>query len=121
MKRYRLLFPLLICLLLTACGGKKEAEGPSGIVYVPQAVPFSSSLDQPESACVSGDGLCLLGAVFKDGPSGDRDLSLVRVPLEGGKAEALPNFCPVRLETDKEYESTGGYLRPGADGTIWLI
>ena len=39
MKRYRLLFPLLICLLLTACGGKKEAEGPSGIVYVPQAVP----------------------------------------------------------------------------------
>lgn len=120
MKRYRLLFPLLVCLILTACGSQDGQASQSHIVYTSQAIPFTSPLYTVESDCVFEDALYLLGTAFIDSPGGDRDLSLVRVPLEGGEAEALPNFRPVQLEVDEAYESTGGYLRPGADGTIWL-
>ena len=117
---------------LTACGGAQEAAGTNAMVYVSQSVPFTSPLDDLETVCISGDSLYLLG-VIRDSASGygannsDNKLFslvqlMVRVPLDGGKAETLDKFQPaqVPLEGETRQSSTSGYLRPGADGTLWL-
>ncbi len=113
---------------LTACGGAQEAAGTNAMVYVSQSVPFTSPLDDLETVCISGDSLYLLG-VIRDSASGygannsdNKLFSLVRVPLDGGKAETLDKFQPaqVPLEGETRQSSTSGYLRPGADGTLWL-
>ena len=112
------LLTTFLLLSLAACGQNSKIDS-HGIVYVPEEVKFSSPLTWTESACISGEAVYLLGAV-RDSKTYEETLTLVRVPLEGGKTEALPGFHPARLEGATEYESTGGYLRPGADGTLWL-
>ena len=113
---------------LTACGGAQEAAGTNAMVYVSQSVPFTSPLDDLETVCISGDSLYLLG-VIRDSASGygannsdNKLFSLVRVPLDGGKAETLDKFQPaqVSLEGETRQSSTSSCLRPGADGTLWL-
>jgi hypothetical protein len=109
---------IFLLLSLVACGQNDRIDS-GALVYVPEEVKFSSPLTWTESACVSGEVVYLLGAVC-DSKTYEETLTLVRVPLEGGKAEVLPGFHPARLEGAAEYEPTGGYLRPGADGTLWL-
>ena len=109
---------IFLLLSLVACGQNDRIDS-GALVYVPEEVKFSSPLTWTESACISGEAVYLLGAV-RDSKTYEETLTLVRVPLEGGKTEALPGFHPARLEGAAEYEPTGGYLRPGADGTLWL-
>ena len=90
-----------------ACGQNDRIDS-GALVYVPEEVKFSSPLTWTESACVSGEVVYLLGAVC-DSKTYEETLTLVRVPLEGGKAEVLPGFHPARLEGAAEYEPTGGY------------
>lgn len=115
-------FALLMINLLTlaACGGQGEQAYSDGVVYVPETIRFTSPLDATESACISGGLAYLAGTIYGDDTGTEQKFSLVRMPLEGGKAEVLPAFSPARLEIDAEYESIGGHLRPGANGTVWL-
>ena len=108
---------LLSLCSLTACGEKKDVR--SGVVYIPQEVKFSSPLDHTDSACISGETVYLLGTI-RDLDTFTDTLTLVRIPLEGGKAEELPGFLPTQFEDGGEYSSISGYLRLGQDGTLWL-
>ena len=105
---------LLSLCSLTACGEKKDVR--SGVVYIPQEVKFSSPLDHTDSACISGETVYLLGTI-RDLDTFTDTLTLVRIPLEGGKAEELPGFLPTQFEDGGEYSSISGYLRLGQDGT----
>ena len=120
-KLIRVLLAVSTLFCLTACGRADEAPGPAASVYVPQTVSFSSPLTRTESACVSGEAAYLFGAV-RDSRTYEETLTLVRVPLEGGKGEALSAFQPFQPELDEEseYDSIGGAIRPGKDGTLWL-
>ena len=100
------LLTTFLLLSLAACGQNSKIDS-HGIVYVPEEVKFSSPLTWTESACISGEAVYLLGAV-RDSKTYEETLTLVRVPLEGGKTEALPGFHPARLEGAAEYEPTGG-------------
>ena len=92
---------IFLLLSLVACGQNDRIDS-GALVYVPEEVKFSSPLTWTESACISGEAVYLLGAV-RDSKTYEETLTLVRVPLEGGKTEALPGFHPARLEGATEY------------------
>lgn len=111
---------IFLLLSLVACGQNDRIDSGT-IVYVPEEVKFSSPLTRTESACASGEAVYLLGAV-RDSRTYEETVTLVRVPLEGGKGDALSAFQPFQPELDEEieYDSIGGTIRPGKDGTLWL-
>ncbi len=121
MKRTSLAVLLLAVLLaLTACGGEEKPRA-EGVVYAPERVDFQTGLSTIESGCVSGEFVYLAGIVRgeRDGQYTE-DYRLYRVPLSGGRGEELSAYRPGLLPEGVSGEMSGIFLRPGADGSIWI-
>lgn len=109
MMKLKYVLPLLL-LLLTACGGGKDA--PTGqTVYIPEKVTYTSKLQTISDACVIDSAVYLLGQT-------DGSLQLQSFPLEGGEAVKLPDY--------QSGLPAGSFLRDaalqaGTDGTLWLM
>ena len=113
-----LLFSVLLA--LTACGGEEKPRA-EGVVYAPERVDFQTSLSTIESGCVSGEFVYLAGIVRGErGGQYTEDYRLCRVPLSGGRAEELSAYRPGLLPEGVSGEMSGIFLRPGADGSIWI-
>jgi len=104
------ILPLFILLLLTACG-EKEDDG--GIIYVPEHVAFTTTLENVSDSCAVGETIYLLGQTG----DGGRSSHLLRLPVQGGEAEELPDYESALPAGDGFV--LGGTLRAGADGTLW--
>ena len=108
---------LLACLVLTACGNApKESEPPSGAplgaaAYTAAWTPFPGQTDSFFYSCVSGGGVYVADSLGR---------SILRFPLEGGEAQALPAYAPA--EAGEQPAATFlSSLRAGEDGALWVV
>ena len=110
---------LTILFTLTACGGQGEQDATEGTVYTSHQIEFTPPTGQTVSTCISGENVYFLNEQLLENRQGSI-WTLSCLPVEGGETEELVAFHPAQLKGDVEYETVGGCLRPGADGTIWL-
>ena len=103
---------LLACLCPAACGNApKESEPPSGAplgaaAYTAAWTPFPGQTDSFFYSCVSGGGVYVADSLGR---------SILRFPLEGGEAQALPAYAPA--EAGEQPAATFlSSLRAGEDG-----
>lgn len=108
------IIPLLVLLLLTACG-KKENDSRGEVIYVPEHVAFASKLQTVSDSCAVGDTIYLLGEVDNRGSG----YQLLRLSIQGGEAEKLPDYQSA-LPAGSGFALTGT-LRAGANGTLWVM
>ena len=108
---------LLACLVLTACGQTpEEKESPDGAplgaaAYTAAWTPFPGQTDSFFYSCVSGGGVYVADSWGR---------SILRFPLEGGEAQALPAYAPA--EAGEQPAATFlSSLRAGEDGALWVV
>lgn len=111
------LLVLLACLCPAACGNApKESEPPSGAplgaaAYTAAWTPFPGQTDSFFYSCVSGGGVYVADSWGR---------SILRFPLEGGEAQALPAYAPA--EAGEQPAATFlSSLRAGEDGALWVV
>ena len=116
-KRQGMLTLLLACLLLAACGRKQEESGPpsgaplGAAAYTAEFTAFPGQADGFFLSCVSGEAVYVADT---------RRESILRFPLEGGEAQALPAYASARAG-DRPASARLNRIRAGEGGTIWTV
>ncbi len=125
MKKRTLALALVLALLpgLTACG-KREEPPEETAVCLAERIDYTSELEWIADGCGAGEDLYLLGCVPEIDENGchngDRD-RLIRIPLEGGAAQPLPDYRSIAGESGWNVRSfpVPLSLHAGTDGSLW--
>lgn len=124
MKR-KLLALLLVCaamLALPACGKREEEpDMDRGIQYLPEFRKLDVGISEIRDACILGDAVYLTGQVSVG--QYERENCLLRVPLEGGEAEALP-VCEAAGQVEANVIASAQdfvCVCPGSEDTLWVM
>ncbi len=96
------------------CNKSGEKVLNDSVVYVPENIAYTTDLDNIYSSCVVGDTMYLIGT----GSDLTIPPKLLRLPLTGGEAEALPEYQPALKGGNIVFLAP--CLRAGTDGTLWV-
>ena len=119
--------PLLLVLILslTACGKTAEAELEpdryGGVRYIPVFRGLDIDMNEIQGGCVVGDYVYLTGCVITNEDYQDREIRLLRIPLEGGEIELLPIGVSSSGDRNVIYSTEGISVAAGEENTLWLL